>query len=417
MSNPLIVGLDVHSQTNQVCLLDRDGELWGERFSTKNNRPGTQLLIARLVQALHDGQFDSLRLAAEATNWYWFALFETLRQDPVLGPWPRELFTFNPRLTAKYKESFSDKDKTDEVDAYIVADRLRTFSRHELPAPFQPDLVHLGLRFLTRYRYHLVKDLVREKNYCLSVLYLKASEYRQDYPFSNVFGATSQALIDEFASLDEVAAMPFAELVNWLDTKGKGRFPDPAKVAGELQQVAQDSYPLDPQLQPPVNAVLTWSFQLIKSLERTIERVNGAIAEAMADIPQTLDTIPGFGPVYSAGIIAEIGDLARFDHDEAKVAQFAGLHWRQNQSGQFKADDTYLTKRGDAYLRYYLCEAANAVRIRDAEYAAYYQRKHDEVPRHQHRRAIALTARKLVRLVVRLLTTNQPYRPGSRPGT
>ena len=49
--------------------------------------------------------------------------------------------------------------------------------------------------------------------------------------------------------------------------------------------------------------------------------------------------------------------------------------------------------------------------MRDAEYQAYYERKYDEVRKHQHKRAIVLTARKLVRLVVRLLTTNQPYRP------
>ena len=63
------------------------------------------------------------------------------------------------------------------------------------------------------------------------------------------------------------------------------------------------------------------------------------------------------------------------------------------------------------YLRYYFCEAANAVRMHDPDYKAYYDRKYHEVRKHQHKRAIVLTARKLVRLVVRLLTTNQPYRP------
>jgi transposase len=411
MANPLIVGIDVHSRTNRTCLLDREGEPWGKRFSTANNRPGTQTLIARLLEALQQGQFDSLRVAVEATNWYWFPLYQALSQEPALAPWPQTFYTLNPRVTARYKDSFSDKDKSDDADAYIVADRLRTYSRQELPAPFAPDLRYLGLRFLTRYRYHLVKDLVREKNYCMSLLYLKANEYREAHPFADVFGATSRAVIEEFASLEAVAAMPLAELAVWLDTQGKGRFPDPAQVARELQQVAQDSYPLDPQLQQPINLVLTWSFQLVNCLDRQIQRVNTAIADAMRDIPHTLDTIPGFGPVYSAGIIAEIGHAERFDQDEAKVAQYAGLHWRQHQSADFKAQETRLTKRGDAYLRYYFCEAANAVRMRDAEYAAYYQRKHDEVRTHQHKRAVTLTARKLVRLVVRLLTTNQPYQP------
>jgi len=414
MANPLFVGLDVHSRTNRVCLMDQAGEPWGRRFSVANNRPGSQLLAVRLLEALRQGEFDSLRLAAEATNWYWFPLFQTLQQDPLLNQWPVALFALNPRLIAKYKETFSDRDKTDDSDAFLVADRLRL--GRDLPAPFQLDAQHLALRFLTRYRYHLVKDLVREKNHCLSILYLKASEYRQGHPFSDVFGATSQALLQEFATLEEIAAMPLEELVIWLDAKGKGRFPDLAQVARELQQVSQDSYPLDSQLQQPINYVLNWNFQLVNFLERQLQRVNTAIAEAMGQIPHTLDTIPGFGPVYSAGIIAEIGDVARFDHDEAKVAQFAGLHWRKTASAKFQAEDTRLTKRGNAYLRYYLCEAANAVRMRDAEYAAFYQRKHDEVPKHQHRRAVVLSARKLVRLVVRLLTTNQPYRPRSVPG-
>lgn len=415
--NPLFVGVDVHRQRNRTCLLDREGESWGRRFTTPNDRPGTQELIAHLVQAMQEGQFDGIRLAAEATNWFWFPLFEALRHDPALQEWPLELYTLNPRITARYKDSFSDKDKTDDSDAHVIADRLRTFSRQNRPAPFNLDPLYIGLRFLTRYRYHLVKDLVRAKNRCLNILYLKANAYRPDYPFSDVFSATSQALLREFASLDEIAHMPLEDLAAWLDTKGKGRFADPTKVARQVQHVIEDSYVLDPQLLQPINLALTWSLDHINAMERQLQRVDTAIAEAMLAIPHTLDTIPGFGPVYSAGIIAEIAGVERFHANEAKIAQFAGLHWRKTESADFKADETHLTKRGNPYLRYYFCEAANAVRMRDAEYAAFYQRKHDEVRTHQHRRAVVLTARKLVRLVVRLLTTNQPYQPRRQPAS
>jgi transposase len=411
MANPLEVGIDVHSRSNRTCQMDREGEPQGPRFSTANNRPGTAILIDKLVQTFQSGGFDGLRVAVEATNWYWFPLLQALRQAPELAAWPQEYYTFNPRVTAQYKETFSDKDKNDDSDAYVVADRLRTYSRQDLPAPFDPDLRYLALRFLTRYRYHLVQDLVREKNYFLSFLYLKASEYRADHPFANVFGATSQAVITEFDSFEEVAAMPLEQLATWLDAKSRGNLPDPLETARELQQMLQDSYPLAPDLRPAVNQVLRWNLQLVNALEHQLQHVNAGITAAMQGFSNTLTTIPGIGPVFSAGIIAEIGDLARFDHDEAKVAQFAGLHWRQRESAAFKADETRLTKRGNAYLRYYFCEAANIVRLHDADYAAYYQRKHDEVRTHQHKRAVALTARKLVRLVVRLLTTNQPYQP------
>ena len=39
----------------------------------------------------------------------------------------------------------------------------------------------------------------------------------------------------------------------------------------------------------------------------------------MKGIPQTLQTIPGVGPVFTAGIIAEIGQVERFAN-EAKIA-------------------------------------------------------------------------------------------------
>ena len=111
------------------------------------------------------------------------------------------------------------------------------------------------------------------------------------------------------------------------------------------------------------------------------------------------------------GIATEIGDIARFDYQQAKVAKYAGLTWRKTQSADFEAEETKLTRSGNRFLRYYLCEAANSVRLKDPEYAAYYHRKFHEVRKHQHKRAIVLTARKLIRLVVRLLTTNQTYRP------
>ena len=60
---------------------------------------------------------------------------------------------------------------------------------------------------------------------------------------------------------------------------------------------------------------------------------------------------------------------------------------------------------------YYLLEAANSVRRCDSEFRRYYDLKYKEVNRHQHKRALALTARKLVRLVFRLLKDNRLYKP------
>ena len=41
-----------------------------------------------------------------------------------------------------------------------------------------------------------------------------------------------------------------------------------------------------------------------------------------------------------AGLIAEIGDVRRFNCDDDKVAKLAGFKWRRHQSADFVADDT-----------------------------------------------------------------------------
>ena len=68
-----------------------------------------------------------------------------------------------------------------------------------------------------------------------------------------------------------------------------------------------------------------------------------------------------------------------------------------------------MTKTGNKYLRYYLIEAANSVKNNISEYKDFYLKKYGEVTTHQHKRALALTSRKLVRLIFGLLTKNQIY--------
>lgn len=413
-NDTLLVGVDVHRQRNVVQVMDGRGHILTTRLSLANNRPGAEALVVHLAKLARAGNVGSIHVAAEATSNFWLPFFAHLQQAESLSEWPLALYPFNPRVVANFRKSFSDLDKTDHLDAHLIAERLR-FGR-DLPVPFMMEALYLPLRTLTRYRYHLVRELVRVKSYTLALVYLKASEYnvsRKKRPFGNIFGATSKAVLREFQSLEEIAAMPFDDLVEWLDVKGKRRFADPEDNARRLQQVAENSYQLPEEWLEAVNTALFLSLRHMNTLEQLLKRTDTAIEEQMEQFPNTLTTIPGIGPVYAAGIIAEIGDLSRFDYNQAKVAGFAGLKWKRSQTGNFEAEETPRKRGGNAFLRYYLCEAAQLVRMHDAAYGVFYQRKYDEVPKHKHKRATVLTARKLVRLVVRLLTTNEPFRARS----
>ena len=159
-----------------------------------------------------------------------------------------------------------------------------------------------------------------------------------------------------------------------------------------------------------VNQAMAVSIASMRALKEQVKVLDKAIEQQFEIIPNTLTSIPGIGKVYSAGIIAEIGDIRRFN-SQASVAKFAGLVWHKNQSGEFEAEHSRMIKSGNRYLRYYLLEAANSVRRCDSEFRRYYDLKYHEVNKYQHKRALALTARKLVRLVFRLLKDNRLYIP------
>jgi len=310
----------------------------------------------------------------------------------------------------------------------VIAERLR-FARpaHEV----RLDERYLPVQRLTRYRYHLAYDLARQKLYTRTVaLYLKASDYEVEPAFSAPFGATSRHILTEYASLDESAQLDVADLAEQLDQMGRRRLETPQTTAQRVQAIAQRSYPLAECLVAPVNLILSSPLDPIRFLEQQLARLDAAIAVQLASLPAAalLHSVPGLGSVYTAGLLAEIQDVNRFlagekrdragrlhpktrDDGQAALAKYARLWWPRADSGAFQAEDRHLAKSGNMYLHDYFIEAANSLRQHNAGYAAYYQRKYAESPKHKHWRATVLTARKLVRLVFKLLVDQEPYRP------
>ena len=405
MQKILYVGIDVHKRRNTACFMDHQGDTVGTIFSFPNSLPGAQHLEQTVSATMQEGDFRTLRIGTESTAFLDFHLIDFLASSMVLETYQPQIFQFNPKVIRGFKKSYPDKDKTDPDDAFVIADYLR-FGR--LPKPYQGQKPWFPLQRLTRYHYHLADTIAREKIYFVTHLFLKYSAFSTVKPFSNTLGATSQALITEFFSVDEITHMSVEELALFVSQHGKNSFPDPEKTVALIKRVARESYRIRPALAHSVNLILATTLQNIRALTKGLKEIDTAIAKEFAAFPNTLTSIPGMGPVYSAGIYAEIGNSNRF-HSQAQLAKFAGLTWRKTESGNFVGDITRMTKSGDKYLRYYLIQAANSLRVHNEQYKAYYQTKYREVTIHRHKRALALTARKLVRLIFALLSKNQLY--------
>jgi len=361
MDKTLHLGIDVAmAETTCYPLLD-DGTEARCCFTVANNLPGAEQLVKKIVVLMERYGLNCLLIGLEATNLYWYHLACFLISCPELAPFQPRVHAFNPRLVRAFKKALADTGK-----------------------------------------------VTRGKNYFLYLLFLKFSEYQNLDPFSDTFGATSQAVLTDYLTVDEIVAAPLEELASLLAKESKNHFPSPDAIAAAVKRAARDSYPPHLSLNEPLNLILGATLENIRTLSQQVKKIDQAIEREVRKFPNPLGSIPGLGPFFVAGILAEIRDIHRFP-DHSSLAKFDGLFWRARESSSFQAEETLLDKSGNAYLRYYVIEAANSVWMHSAEYGRYYRIKYDESTKHKHKRALVLTARKLVRLADGMLRRNQLY--------
>jgi len=406
MTNTLFVGIDVSKKSNVIRFTDSTGDTLS-LFSAPNNHDGALKILEKLKDAILHTDFISVTIGMESTSIYADHLAVFLRNDDFLKKWQVKVHILNAKQVSKFKESYPELPKNDNIDTLIIADYLR-FGR--IAKEVNLDEKYVALRNLTRARFQVAQNLSREKTRFLETLFYKFSALDSSKVFSDTFGATSIAVISEFFSVDDINDMPLENLADFIADKGKNKFIDPEKIAIELKAAARSSYRLSRTVNDSLNQLLAVRLVGISSLQQQIKGLDKAISSYMQLFPDILTSIPGIGPVYSAGILAEIADIHRFNN-HAALAKYAGITWSRYQSGGFEASNTKLILSGNKYLKYYFLEAANKVRMHDTEFRRFYQSKYKEVPKHQHKRALALTARKLVRLVYALLDTNRLYIP------
>lgn len=389
-----------------------------------------------LLKVLQEHHFDSFQLAGEATSYYWLPLFIQFLKDETWSRFNPQLFLLNARWVHWYKLSKSPSHKTDKVDPNDIAQYLR---ERKPSIPWKYDPHWLSLRFHTRLRTHLVKSRTREKNYLNLFLFLTYSSYGNGKPFSNYLGPTSKKLLTQPELMQEFLDLPLDELADKLQDVSKHRLLDPRKNASILKNVLSDRYPMDTVMTKTIQDALDILINTIQCYDEQISHVEARIKELVQsdEYPEVawLESVPGVGRVIACGVAAEIGGIARFTQlprwDEKRkvwrartssevadaVSKYAGLWWPKNSSGKFEADQLHLSREGNAYLRFYVLEAADRMRQFIPSFSSYYSKKYHQSSIHKHKRALVLTGTKCLDLFVALLRHQEFYRPkeGDKP--
>jgi transposase len=419
-----VLSFDVSLDQLDVALrTDDSGWQWPHR-AYSNNQAGFEKLKAELLDELDPTAFSHLTAVAESTGPYWWGAFYQLAHDADLTDYQPQLAVLNPQHVKRFRKALPEQDKNDLLDPQLIDHYYQTSGVKHF---YQFNDRYLPLRFLSRAYARIIHTLAAEKAYLRSLLFIAASDYQRLEPFSDLCGVTSLHVLDEFDDIQTLANIPLDELTEQLRRFSGNTLPDPDHNAQQLHQVAQQSYSLPPALTASLHAIVQNSIAHIRFLSDKQETMRQLIEQQLQQLPEANLALeqPGLGPILVAGCLSEIQNTARFisgtkfdrklkrlrprryRDGQAAVAKLAGLWWPQHDSGRFQADDRHLARERNPYLRYWFVQAAHTLQRYDPHYAAFYQRKFNQVRSHQHKRALVLTARKAVRLIFALLHKGQ----------
>lgn len=387
------LGIDVGKFSHSLCLIDESGrhDIW----QIKNDKSGFESLLKKLASLdLLSG--SKLLIGMEATGHYFLNIYDFLLQ---LGLSADQIALLNPLQVKSFRNTNLRGAKSDNVDAERIAILLQlgNFDRCNVSTGNI-----MNLRELTRLKADLTSNLGSLKRKMIAVVDRIFPEFARI--FQNKFGLTVVALLSDYQTPEEFAALSLDELtdiVNGLSKRGIN-----ADKIQKLHDAARNSIGISFGREG-FKIELSILLMQLKSLNEQIDFLDGKIAEMIGEFNSPLFSIPGIGKTTGAAILAEIGNINNFD-SAIKLIAFAGLDPKLKESGTYQGR-TPISKRGSKYLRNALWYSAMVLCRVDEKFKKQYQERKEKGK--SHRYAVTAAANKLTKIVYHVLKNNCVYNP------
>ena len=331
----MTVGIDIGGRRHAVARC-REGQPGADRTVLRidQDRAGFDRLDAWL-----DRQAEPVELVAmESSGHYWMPLAAHLQGRGI------PVAVVNP-LGAKYfAKSRLGRSKSDPADARSLA----LMAMRDRPAARDP-LVGVELRQAARFAMSLVREQARV---CQRLIRLV------ELGFPELGGAFDDPTCRTAREVLRVAPTAAAARRRRTSTiadanKGPGRRRLGLSKAATIKAAAADSIAV-PELDEEMAFEVGLLLDQYDLLERQIDEADTRVASLLdGELARRLRTIPGVGAATCAALIAEIGDIDRFD-DVDQLLAYAGVHPAERSSGRKGADPEtswHMSKVGNAHLR------------------------------------------------------------------
>lgn len=344
----LILGCDVGSETHYVRAIDtRDRELSKSAFSFSNTLEGFQSARDWATRIAAANGKNQIVLGLEPTGHYWFCLATWMITNGV------SVVQVNPYAVKQTKEVEDNSQlKDDTKDPKLIANLVKNGN---FGMPYLPEKLYADLRRLSMFRDQLNEDRIRNLNRLHREMKIYFPEYKD--AFGKIEGQFSLQLLRIAPFPEDLIALGNDGIRQiWHDAKLRGRG---YSRAGEILKYAGESIGIKDGAQASKTAV-KWFVERIMELDEQLSDIEHQLNEKCLQIPhaENILEISGIGEKILPGILAEMGDISRFD-DVKEIQKLSGLGLVACSSGKHKGE-TRISHRGRKRLRYWLFQAAKS---------------------------------------------------------
>ena len=396
----LILGCDIGSETHYARAIDTRGrELSKSAFWFSNSVEGFQSAKDWAVNIAATNGKKQIVLGLEPTGHYWFCLATWMISNGI------SVVQVNPYAVKQTKELEDNSQlKDDTKDPKLIANLVKDGN---FGMPYLPEKLYADLRRLSMFRDQLNEDRIRSLNRMHREMKIYFPEYK------DAFGK-----IDGAFSLEVLKKAPFPEDLIVLGTEGIRQIWHDAKLrgrgyskAGEIIKYAKESVGIKDGANAS-KAAVKWFVDKIMELDEQLSDIENQLNQKCLEIPHAKNIleISGIGENILSGILAEMGDIVRFD-DVKEIQKLSGLGLVACSSGKHKGE-TKISHRGRKRLRYWLFQGAKSAVAHAEEFKelhVYYTTRTDNPLKKMQ--SLIVIACKLLRVIYTILTKGTVYDP------
>lgn len=396
----LILGCDIGSETHYVRAIDyRRQELSKTAFPFSNSEEGFRSAKAWAMELAAANGKSQIVLGLEPTGRYWFCLEAWMISNGI------SVVQVNPYALKQTKELEDNcQRKDDRKDSKLIANLVKDGN---YGMPYLPEGLYADLRRLSMLRDQLTEDRIRNTNRLHREMKIYFPEYM------DAFGK-----LDGAFALEVLKVAPFPKGILKIGADGLKEIWHKAKLRGRgysraerIVRYAKESIGLKSGTDGGRRAVKIIAGQIV-SLSELLDEAEAEIHQKFREIPyaENILEIRGVGENILSGILAEMGDITRFD-DAKEIQKLSGLGLVAYSSGKHKGE-TRISHRGRKRLRYWLFQAARSSAAHAGKYKVlheyYTTRKENPLKKLQSLMAIAC---KILRGIFTILRTGCRYAP------